>query len=205
MKIAVIGSGNVGGTLALQWAKAGHEISLGVRDINSFKGSNLLSYENIHAMSIKEAVAHSEVILIATPAMFAVESAKSLGDTRGKVIIDSMNIVMGRGPEGYKNTSDAILDNTESTDVVKCFNSTGFNNMENPVYGNVSLDMFTAGSSEKGKKIASQLSLDAGFAACYDVGGNDKFELLEQFAFFWINLAMIQGQGRNMGFKLVKR
>ena len=46
---------------------------------------------------------------------------------------------------------------------------------------------------------------DAGFAECYVVGGNDKFALMEQFAFFWINLAMMQGQGRDIGFKLLKR
>lgn len=46
---------------------------------------------------------------------------------------------------------------------------------------------------------------DAGFCECYDVGGNDKFELMEQFAWFWINLAMFQGQGRDIGFKLLKR
>jgi hypothetical protein len=50
-----------------------------------------------------------------------------------------------------------------------------------------------------------QLALDADFAECYDVGGNDKFQLMEQFAFFWINLAMMQGQGREIGFKLLKR
>jgi hypothetical protein len=37
------------------------------------------------------------------------------------------------------------------------------------------------------------------------VGGNDKFFLMEQFAFFWINLAMMQGQGREIGFALLKR
>ena len=53
--------------------------------------------------------------------------------------------------------------------------------------------------------MAIQLAKDAGFAACYDIGGNDKFGLIEQFAFFWINLAMMQGQGREIGFKLLKR
>jgi predicted dinucleotide-binding enzyme len=62
-----------------------------------------------------------------------------------------------------------------------------------------------AGDSVRGKDVAIQLALDAGFAACYDVGGNDRFELMEQFAWFWINLAMVQGLGREIGFKLLKR
>jgi predicted dinucleotide-binding enzyme len=131
--------------------------------------------------------------------------AQSLGDTTGKVIIDAMNMVMGRGPEGYSNTADALLDHTATREVVKCFNTTGFNNMLNPVYGNQRLDAFVAGDSERGKAIAQQLASDAGFANCYSIGGNDRFALMEQFAWFWINLAMVQGQGRNIGFKLLKR
>jgi hypothetical protein len=55
------------------------------------------------------------------------------------------------------------------------------------------------------KEIAKRLSLDAGFAECHDFGGDDKVELLEQFALCWINLAIIQKQGRNIAFKLVRR
>lgn len=52
--------------------------------------------------------------------------------------------------------------------------------MRDPKYGETSLDMFMAGSSEKGKQVARQLALDAGFAECYDFGGDDKVVLLEQ-------------------------
>lgn len=205
MKIAIIGSGNVGGALATQWAKAGHTILLGVRDTASFKGTGLLINPGTTALPVQEAVSAAEVILIATPATSAIEVAQSLGDTTGKVIIDSMNVVMGRGPAGFTNTADAILAHTATRDVVKCFNTTGFNNMENPVYNGVAIDAFVAGDSARGKEIATQLALDAGFAACYNVGGNDRFSLMEQFAFFWINLAMMQGQGRDIAFKLMKR
>lgn len=205
MKIAIIGTGNVGGALATKWANKGHEINLGVRDTNNFKGKELLQNPNTKVLSLEDAVKTSEIILLSTPATATVEVVKSLGDTTGKIIIDAMNIVMGRGPQGYKHTTDAILENTQTKDVVKCFNTTGFNNMQNPNYGNTTLDLFVAGESEKGKQAAIQLAKDAGFAECFDIGGNDKFELMEQFAWFWINLAMFQGHGREIGFKLLKR
>jgi predicted dinucleotide-binding enzyme len=205
MKIAIIGTGNVGGALATKWAQKGHEINLGVRDLDNFKGKELLKNQGTRAFPLEEAVRLSDLILISTPAPGTVDVVQRLGDTAGKIIIDAMNIVMGRGPQGYKNTSDAILDNTQTRDVVKCFNTTGFNNMVNPRYGDMDLDMFVAGNSQRGKAAAAQLALDAGFAACYDIGGNDKFELMEQFAWFWINLAMFQGQGRDIGFKLLRR
>ena len=205
VNIAIIGTGNVGSALANHWANKGHHIYLGVRDTGNFKGIHLLHNPNTHALSVEEAVQHSELILISTPAPIAVAVAQSLGDTTGKIIIDAMNIVMNRGPQGYRNTADAILDHTQTRDVVKCFNTTGYNNMQNPVYGSEALDLFVAGDSEPGKQAAIQLAKDAGFAACYDIGGNDKFELMEQFAWFWINLAMFSGQGRDIGFKLLKR
>ena len=206
MIIAVIGSGNVGGSLARKWIQAGHTVLIGARFPLSEKNIKLATQIGEDRFtSIEYAVKQAEVILLATPAMAAVEVAKSLGDTAGKVIIDSMNIVMGRGPLGYTNTTQAILDHTQTKDVVKCFNTTGFNNMLDTAYGNEQLDLFVAGDSERGIQIAIQLAKDAGFAECYAVGGNDKFELMEQFAFFWINLAMFQGQGRDIGFKLLKR
>ncbi|TNF27442.1 MAG: NADPH-dependent F420 reductase [Bacteroidetes bacterium] len=205
MNIAVIGTGNVGGTLARKWAEKGHTVRLGVKDTESFKGIDLLQTANISAHTVADAVAQSDVILIAVPAPAAAEVAQSLGNTDSKVIIDAMNIVMGRGPVGYQTTAEAILANTQTNEVVKCFNTTGFNNMEDPVYNGVAIDLFMAGDSQKGKQVARQLAMDAGFAECYDIGGNDRFQLMEQFAWFWINMAMFQGHGRNIGFKLLKR
>lgn len=205
MKIAIIGTGNVGAALAQKWAIADHDIFLSVRQLDSFKGSELLSKENIKVCRVKEAVQKSDIILLATPATAAIEVAESLGNTEGKIIIDAMNIVMGKGPVGYENTTDAVLDHTNTKDVVKCFNTTGFNNIQNTQYGDLSLDMFVAGNSRVGKETAIQLAKDAGFAECYDIGGNEKFELMEQFAWFWINLALFQGQGREIGFALLKR
>jgi len=205
MEIAIIGTGNVGGALATKWSQAGHNIHLGVMNTSDFKGMELLNNANTSVHEVAEAVSKAEVILIATPATAAIEVAKSLGDTTDKVIIDAMNIVRGNGPEGHANTAEAILANTATSDLVKSFNTTGFNNMIDPEYQGHKLDMFMAGDSVKGKAIVNELALDAGFAECYDVGGNDKFSLMEQFAGFWINLALVQGQGREIGFKLLKR
>lgn len=206
MKIAIIGSGNVGGALAQKWVKAGHTVLIGAKFPLSEKNIQLATQIGEDRFTnIAFAVEQCDVILLATPAMATIEVVKSLGNTNGKIIIDAMNIVMGRGPVGFSNTNDAILANTETQDVVKCFNTTGFNNMENTKYGEINIDAFVGGDSIKGKEVAIQLAKDAGFAECYPIGGNDKFQLMEQFAWFWINLAMFQGQGREIAFKLLKR
>ena len=204
MKIAIIGTGNVGAALAKGWAKAGHEILLAVRDTNNFKGKELLAQKNITAQPIATAIKAAEVLLVATPPDAINELAKVISDAKDKVIIDATNSVRS-SPAGYANASEALRALTNCVDVVKCFNTTGFENMGNPIYDGKGIDMFVAGDSAKGKEIAKQLAKDLGFEECYDFGGNDKIALLEQFALAWINLAIMQKQGRGIAFKVIKR
>jgi len=195
MTIAIIGSGNVGGTLAQAFLKAGHTVLVGARFPLSEKSLKLAQQIGEDRFtSIGLAVQQADVIVLAVPATEAAPIAAQLGDTVQKVIIDTMNIVMGRGPEGYTNTADAVCAHTASQDVVKCFNTTGFENMADPR----GTDMFVAGDSARGKYIASQLARDIGFGMVWDMGGNDKFYLIEQLANVWINQAIFQKAGRNM-------
>lgn len=203
MNIAIIGTGNVGGALATQWAKKGHNIHLGVKNKDQFKGSELLKNANTSVFSIKEAIELSDVILIATPPTAIFDIVEEMGDVSGKVIIDSTNSVM-KSPEPYKTVFHMLAEKTNA-EVVKCFNSTGFENMKDPVYHGEGIDMFMAGDSENAKDVARQLALDCGFGSCWDFGKSDKVELLEKFALSWINLAIMQGFGRGIAFKVIKR
>lgn len=203
MHIAIIGTGNVGGALATRWAKAGHEIHLGVRDPEHFKGRELLKNGNTDVQGISEAVAGSEVILVSTPPTAILDIIGVMGDLTGKVVIDATNSVRA-APEPYRTVYHCLADRTKG-EVVKCFNSTGFENMLDPVYDGQGIDMFMAGDSAVAKEVAHRLALDAGFGSCIDFGGGDKVELLEKFALSWINLAIMQGHGRGIAFRLVRR
>jgi 8-hydroxy-5-deazaflavin:NADPH oxidoreductase len=203
MKIAIIGTGNIGAALATKWASKGHSINLGVKDESNFKGMELLKKENIKVYSIKEAVNISDVILIATPPTAIFEIAEQLGDVTGKIIIDATNNVAQK-ISPYPTVFHFLVEKTNA-EAVKCFNSTGFENIADTNYNGEAIDMFMAGDSEKAKSVAEQLALDAGFGACVNFGNADKVELLEKFALSWINLAIMQGQGRDIAFKIVKR
>lgn len=205
MKIAIIGSGNVGGALAKGFARTGNKILLGARNVVDNKVKELVQFhDNISAHTIGEAVAAAEVIILATPPTAIPDIARSLGDVKEKVIIDTTNAVFVK-PEPYQNGVEALLALTNCKHVVKCFNSTGYENMENPIYGGTGIDMFMAGDSPRAKAVARQLSKELGFAECYDFGGVDKVNLLEQLALAWINLAVMQQQGRRIAFKILKR
>lgn len=204
MIIAVIGSGNVGGALAQQWVKAGHTVLIGAKFPLSEKNIQLATkIGEDRFTSVESAVRQSEVILIATPPTAVFDLLEQMGDVSGKVLIDATNAVRQK-PAPYDTVYHALADKTRAK-VVKCFNSTGFENMQNPTYHGEKIDMFMAGGDAEAKAVATQLALDAGFGTCWDFGNADKVVLLEQFALSWINLAILQGQGRDIAFRVVRR
>jgi len=205
MKIAIIGTGNVGGALAQQFIKAGHTVIMGAKlplSEKSIKLATIIGEDRF--TSIENAAQQCEVIIITTPPDAVIQLLSQLGDLQGKTIIDATNSIRVK-PDPYPTAYHAIKDLGKTNSVVKCFNTTGFENMLNPVYQGEGIDMFCAGSDAASKSIAEKLSKDIGFATCYDFGGDDKVELLEKFALSWINLAIMQGIGRDMAFKIVRR
>lgn len=205
MNIAIIGAGNVGGALAKRWSDVGHTVFLGMRDSDSNAAKELKNYnQNISADSVLNAINNSEVVLFSTPPEVAVKIAKEIPSLINKIIIDATNSVFVR-PEPYKTAYDGIKNETNNDKVVKCFNTTGFENMIDPKYGNVSADMFAASSNIEAKNLVIKLAEEIGFAKCYDFGGDDKVELLEQFAMSWINLAIMQKNGRNIAIKIISK
>lgn len=203
MKIAIIGAGNVGSALAKKWSEANHNIVFGLRDPESSKAIQAAALvPNATILSIDEAALQADVIVITTPAQSVLTLIPLLGNVANKVIIDATNSI-GNKPDPYPTAFQALKALCDKADVVKCFNSTGFENLLNPVINGVALDMFAAGSSPKAKLVAQELALAIGFANCYDFGGDEKVELLEQLAMAWINLAIIQKNGRKIAFKIL--
>lgn len=206
MNIAIVGSGNVGRALAGGLMRAGHSVTFGVRDTTSVK-SRMAAGQIPGAvlLPIAEACRQSEVIIVTTPPEIIEGLVPHIGDVRSKVIIDATNSVRTK-PANYLTAYHALKALTGSNGVVKCFNTTGFENMANPVYPPFGgIDMFCAGDDRRAKEVAQQLSLDIGFGTCWDFGGDDKVELLEKLAMSWINLAIMQGNGRNVTFMLIRR
>ena len=205
MKIAIIGTGNVGGALAQRLIKAGHTVLMGAKFPLSDKSVQLATKigEDRFA-AIENASGQSEVIIITTPPDAVLKIIPQLGNLEGKTVIDATNSVRIK-PDPYPTAYHAIKAISQSDAVVKCFNTTGFENMLNPIYNDEGIDMFCAGNHNASKQIAGQLAKDIGFASCYDFGGDDQVELLEKLALSWINLAIIQGEGRGIAFKVVRR
>lgn len=199
MKIAIIGAGNVGKTLGKRFAENGHEIFYGVRDTEEFEGSEEKFGTNA------EACEASEIVLFAVP-FEAIESAiESCGDFGDKIIIDATNPLSFDGKNlnltlGFETSgAERIAEISGSEKVVKCFNQTGFNIMENPKDSM----MFVCGNDSEANHTVKNLAAEIGYDTM-SIGNLTKARLLEPLAMLWIHLAGTTDLGRNFIFKLHK-
>jgi 8-hydroxy-5-deazaflavin:NADPH oxidoreductase len=208
MKIAVIGAGSVGGTLARRWAERGHEVTLGLRRAPDEEVRKLVdaSGGRIRTASVKDAAQGAEVVVLATPWGAVKDALSSAGPLDGKVLLDTTNpvapgLTLDVGPNG-ESAGERVAALAPGARVVKVFNTTGNNNMANPVYGGEPTVMFYAGDDAAAKDVAKKLASDLGFYAV-DAGPLVRARQLENLAMLWITLAV--GLGREIAFKLVRR
>jgi len=198
MKIAIIGAGNVGGTLGKRWSEAGHDVVYGVRDA--------AKNPDLKTATPSNATKDSDIVVLATPWAATRDAINGAGDLNGKIVIDATNPIkpsfdgMIDGPSG----AEQVQQWSGGAKVVKAFNTVGFNVMANPSFGDAKASMLVAGDDTNAKKIVMDLANDIGFEAV-DAGPLVQAKYLEDFAWLWISMAAKYGHGRDIAFRLMKR
>jgi 8-hydroxy-5-deazaflavin:NADPH oxidoreductase len=213
MKLAIIGAGNVGGTLGTAWAqKAGHEIFFGVRNPAAEKTQTLLRAlgGKARAGSPAEAKAFGEMIVLTTPWPQAEAAIRAMGDLNGKILLDATN-PLAMGPDGLgleighsTSAGEKVQGWAKGASVFKTLNTTGFGNMASPIYGEVKSVMFVAGDDAANKPKVIELVAALGFDVI-DAGPLRNARLLEAHAMLWVELALKRGLGRDWAFARVRR
>jgi hypothetical protein len=100
MKIGIVGSGRIGGTLGGLWVKAGHEVMFSSLDLNHDKALAASLGPNARAGTPREAAAFGEVLLMAVPYSALRQLGQDLADSiKGKVVLDACNPFPARDGE----------------------------------------------------------------------------------------------------------
>jgi NADPH-dependent F420 reductase len=210
MKIGIIGAGDVGSTLGKAWAKRGHNVVFGVRNIQSPKVKKLLNSADskIRVDELREAIHFGEIIVLAVPWEAAREIIKNVDDFSGKIIIDPSNPIKSdlKGVVVPSSTSAAeeISKLTKGARVVKAFNAIGAKTLSNLQFGSHKADAFICGDDLSAKSEVKKLAMEIGFNVV-DAGPLSNARLLENLALLWIELAFRQKMGPNIAFKLMTR
>lgn len=202
MKISILGTGNIGRGLGNKWIEKGHQIIYGVRDPKNPKYHSLAN-KNVQLKTIAEALNSSDIVVIAVPFPAVKDVLEKAGNLQNKLIIDTTNALAGI-PDGFRSAAEAIQKWSGSSRVVKAFNTTGVDNLRNPVYQGMRIETLICGDDVNAKKIVQKLAEEVGFEVI-DAGSLNQAILLEYFARLWIHLAYQQGVGTGFAFKLLKR
>lgn len=209
MRIAIIGTGNVGSAIARGLKGKGHVVTLGARNPQSEKAARLAAETGASLAAPAAAAVAADLVILTLPWGSAESAVKALGDLSGKTIIDCMNplgmvdgalgLAIGHSSSG----GEIVQDWLPGAHVVKTLNQVGAEIMalndrlpHRPV-------MFMAGNSATAKSQVASLLGDLGFQAM-DSGDITRSRLLEPLGMVWINQAMIQGKGRNWALAVVE-
>ena len=197
MKIAIIGAGNIGGTLGRKWALAGHEVRFGVRNPADSKFDSLRTVGKV--ASVVEALDGTDVVLLSMPggavADFVEQHSASLAR---KIVIDSTNSIRN----AYMNSLAVLKEKAPEAKLIRAFNALGWENFEVPLINGVQIDLFYCGHAGS-RTVTDQLVADIGLHPIY-IGDLDLAAVLDGMTRMWFALALAQGRGRRIAFKLLE-
>ena len=162
MKIAILGPGRIGSTLAEFLSQAGHDIMLcAYRDEEAaFRLADALG---ARLGTLDDAREQAEVYVLSVPHPVALATLRALQPSRG-VIIDCTNQFGGDLPDGYDSTSELLSSQVPGCPVVKAFNTLRVDDLRTHVRTDERVAMPYATDSEGAAAIVDTLIRDCGYA-----------------------------------------
>lgn len=197
MKIAVIGSGNMGSAIVKQLRKAGHSVSVTSRNKAS---AVALAKDNGATVVDAAKVGDAEIIILATGAADAIPALKAAGNLSGKVVVDITNPLtadyMGLTIGHSTSNAEEIAKAIPGVRLVK-----GFNTVFAQLMGagaalpnGEKVTVFVASDDAAAKTNVTSLAQSMGFAVT-DAGPLKNARYLEPLA----GLNIYFGYGAGMG------
>jgi hypothetical protein len=170
LKIGVIGSGRIGGTLGELWVKAGYPVMFSSLDLAHDKELAARLGSGASAGTPVQAAAFGDVVLISVPYSAVPQVARDIADSiKGKVILDTSNPIPSRDGDmanavRAKGTGLASAEYFSGARLVRAFNSVGFNSLRSEAHragDKVAIPL--AGDDPAALKVAERLVVSAGF------------------------------------------
>jgi predicted dinucleotide-binding enzyme len=170
IKIGIIGSGNLGGTLGTLWVKSGHPVLFSSRHPEELKKLVDSLGPLARAGTVREALTFGDVVFVAVPYGAYPQIGKDYArEFTGKIVIDAGNAVPARDGEITKETRESGIGITSAkylagARIVRAFNTLSFRKVasnSNRPEGRIGIPM--AGDDKDALAVASILVRDAGF------------------------------------------
>jgi hypothetical protein len=202
MKISILGSGNIGSTLAEKWLYAGHEVTFGVRDPGSAKTAAALDKaRGAMVDNIATAISVGDVIVWAVPGAIvenlAQEHAARLAN---KIMIDTTNKVGAMDMSAIA----VLTTHVPTSRVYRAFSTLGWENFAKPQLGGISIDLFFCGLDDaEARQVVENLITAVGLRPVY-IGGLEQAPALDGLTRLWFALVFGQKHSRRLAFKMME-
>ena len=204
MKIGILGTGEVGQSLAKGLLGLGHEVMIGSRDAGGEKLSKAVAAVGGSARggTFAEAAEFGEMVAlcclgVAIEGVLALAGVKNLA---GKVLIDATNpLDFSRGfPPRLASLDDGSAGQmvqrlAPAARVVKAFNTAGNASYVHPSYEGGPPDMFICGNDDAAKAAVAEILKGFGWGVI-DIGGIEASHYLEAMCIVWVLHGARSGQ-----------
>lgn len=192
-KFGVLGSGEVGQTLARGFKKHGHEARIGSRTPAKLAG--FVAETGIQSGNFADVSAWGEALVLAVAGQGAEEALRMAGaaSLRGKTVIDTTNPTTDEPPEDgvlrvFTGPNTSLMERLQSAypeaRFVKAFNSVGSDLMVNPSFRNARPTMFYCGNHPEAKDLVARLLDQFGWDGA-DMGTAVAARAIEPLAQLW--------------------
>ena len=209
MKIGIIGSGNMGGSLAKFWAEKGHSVLLTSTSPEQTAEVAKSIGHNTVTGSTSDAVSYGDIVVFAFPYESLKDVISKGGSFKNKIVIDLINpltpdvkgLLLGFETSASEEAAKLIPD----AKIVKAFNTISAPVLKsgNIKFKGIPPDVYYCGDDEEAKSVVKKLIEDIGFEAI-DSGPLSNARYLEPIAEFVIQLAIL-GLGDDIAVKVLKR
>src|SRR5204862_3453264 len=190
MRIAVIGTGKIGGTLGGRWRAAGHDVVYGSRT-GSGEGPG-----GAPLLAVGEALAGADVVLLAVPGGAVTEVVAANGAAlAGKVVIDAVN----RMGEPEVNSRAAVAAAAPQASYVRAFNTLGWENFADPLPGTALFFAADPAARPAAEELITAVGLEPVFAG--DAGASGTVDALQPL---WFALVKHGGGNRRVALRIVR-
>jgi len=192
VRIAVIGTGNIGSTLGAAFARAGHQVRFGSRHPQP-------SADDPQVSDLATALADAEVVLLAVPAAaldgFLAEHAGALA---GRLVIDATN----RIGAPVANAAARLSQAAPTARYVRAFNTLGWENFAQPVFDGVPADLFFSCPADD-RAAVEELITAVGLRPAYL--GEGKQDVVDGVLPLWFALVQANGGNRRVALRVLQK
>lgn len=207
MRIAVLGTGVAGRTLAGKLVEVGHSVTMGSRSATNEAATKWASGAGPRAKTgtFHDAAADGEVVINATRGTVSLDvlAAASTRNLGGKVLIDVANPLddsAGFPPSLSISNTDSLAETIQrafpTAKVVKALNTMRADVMVNPQrLAGGDHDAFLAGDDPEAKELVAGLLAEFGWGPEHirDLGPLDAARGMEMWLPLWLRIFMTQG------------